>query len=73
MYGPHPVSEQQLAEEAFDRLPPEAILIADRNFGVFAFAYAVARSQRRLLLRLTDSRARKILGDPYLLAPPAVP
>ena len=63
MYGPKRVSEQQLAEEALDRLPAEAIVLADRNFGVFAFAYAVAHSKRRLVLRLTDSRARKIWGE----------
>lgn len=66
MYGPQAVSEQQLAEEALQRLPAEALVVADGNFGIFAFAYAVQRSQRPLLLRLTASRAKKILGSPVL-------
>lgn len=62
MYGPKAVSEQQLAEEALQRLPADATVLADGNFGIFAFAYAVQRSQRRLVLRLTPSRAQKLLG-----------
>lgn len=62
MYGPEAVSEQQLAEEALERLPPEALVLADGNFGIFAFAHAVQRSQRPLLLRLTAARAQKVLG-----------
>jgi putative transposase len=62
MYGPKAVSEQHLAEEALHRLPADATVLADGNFGIFAFAYAVQRSQRTLLLRLTASRAQKLLG-----------
>jgi hypothetical protein len=36
--------------------------MADGNFGIFAFAHAVQQSQRPMLLRLTASRAQKILG-----------
>jgi hypothetical protein len=63
MYGPQAVSEQQLAEEALQRLPADAVVLADGNFGIFAFAHAVQRSQRPLLLRLTAARAQKILGN----------
>jgi putative transposase len=66
MYGPQAVSEQQLAEEALVRLPSDAVVLGDGNFGIFAFAHAVQRSQRPLLLRLTASRAQKILGSPVL-------
>jgi hypothetical protein len=62
MYGPQGVSEQQLAQESLERLPGEAVVLADGNFGIFAFAHAVQRSQRPLLLRLTAARAQKILG-----------
>jgi len=62
MYGPQAVSEQQLAEQALERLPADAVVLADGNFGIFAFAHAVQRSQRPMLLRLTLSRAQKILG-----------
>lgn len=62
MYGANAVSEQQLAEQALGRLPAEAIVLADGNFGIFAFAHAVQKSGRPLLLRLTLARVRKILG-----------
>ena len=63
MYGAQAVSEQELAAQALDRLPAGALVLADANFGIFAFAYAVAATQRPVLLRLTASRARKILGQ----------
>jgi hypothetical protein len=62
MYGPRPVSEQELAREALQRLPADAVVLADGNFGIFAFAYAVQQTQRPMLLRLTAARAQKVLG-----------
>lgn len=61
MYGPEPVSEQQLANQALQRLPADAVVMGDANFGIFAFAHAVAQTQRPLLLRLNLVRAQKIL------------
>jgi hypothetical protein len=61
MYGPEAVSEQQLAEQALDRLPADAVVMADGNFGIFAFAHAVAQTHRPLLFRLTIARAGKVL------------
>jgi putative transposase len=63
-YGDGAVSEQSLAEEALERLPPEAMVLADGNFGIFAFAYAVQQSRRPMVLRLTEARAKRILGGP---------
>ncbi|MDQ2713162.1 MAG: IS4 family transposase [Acidobacteriota bacterium] len=63
MYGPHAVSEQALACQAIERLPPEAVVLADRNFGIFAVAWAVVQSQRAFVFRLTEERARKIGCD----------
>jgi len=62
MYGPQAVSEQALARQALDRLPVEAIVLGDGNFGIFAFAHSVQQTQRPLLFRLTGSRAEKVLG-----------
>jgi hypothetical protein len=62
MYGDQPVSEQALAETALEKFPPEAVVVGDGNFGIFAFAYATHQSGRPVILRLTQSRARKILG-----------
>src|ERR1022692_3454272 len=51
MYGPGAVGEQELARQALERLPTEAIVLADGNFGIFAFAYAVRQTQRPLCSR----------------------
>ena len=61
MYGTAAISEQALAEQALERLPANAVVLSDSNFGVFGFAYAVQRSQRSMVLRLTHARAQKIL------------
>jgi hypothetical protein len=63
MYGDTAVSEQALAEQALERLPAEAVVLGDGNFGIFAYAYAVQQSGRPMILRLTQARAQKILGS----------
>ena len=62
MYGDTAVGEQALAEQALERLPKEAVVLGDGNFGIFAYAYAVQQSGRPMILRLTQARAQKILG-----------
>jgi hypothetical protein len=62
MYGKPAASEQALAEQALQRLPADAVVMGDCNFAIFAFAWAVQQSQRPMILRLTQERARKILG-----------
>lgn len=62
MFGEQAVSEQELFERAIDRLPPGAVLLADRNFGIFSVGYAAQQSHHRVLLRLTEARARKLYG-----------
>jgi hypothetical protein len=64
MYGPMAVSEQAMAIEGLERLPIDAVVLGDSNFGIFAFAYAVQKSGRSVVLRLTKPRAQKILGSP---------
>ena len=66
LYGEAAVSEQALAEQALERLPREAVVLGDGNFGIFAFAYAVQQSQRPMILGLTAARAEKILGGPLV-------
>jgi hypothetical protein len=63
MYGDTAVSEQALAEQALERLPADAVVLGDGNFGIFAYGYAVQQSGRAMILRLTQARARKILGS----------
>ena len=60
--GAKTVSEQQLAEPLIQRLPTEAGIIGDQNFGVFSIAWAAQQSGHPVLLRLTPARAKRALG-----------
>jgi hypothetical protein len=57
------VSEQQLLESLLDRVPPQAILVGDINFGVFSVAYKVTQRQHPVLLRLQPCRAQRICPE----------
>jgi len=57
--GAHAVSEHSLLPELRARLPDECRILADRNFGVFQVAWLL---KRNMLLRLTDVRAKALLG-----------
>jgi hypothetical protein len=63
MYGATAVSEQELAEKAMDHLPAGATVLGDRNFGVFWVAYAAQQRNLGVVLRLTEVRARKLIGN----------
>jgi hypothetical protein len=62
MYGPNAVSEQQLADEVIRQLLPGAVVLGDRNFGVFSTAYSAHVHQHPVLLRLTEPRAQHLAG-----------
>jgi putative transposase len=62
MYGPEAVSEQGLAEELIDQLPPLSVLIGDRNFGIFAVAWRAQQRGHGVLVRLTEARAKRLSG-----------
>jgi putative transposase len=61
-HGSAAVSEQSLAEELIDQLPPSSVLIGDRNFGIFAVLWHAYRQGHQVLTRLTADRARRIGG-----------
>jgi hypothetical protein len=63
MYGVEAVSEQALAEEAMERLPAGAVILADCNFGIFSTAYSAQQRQHPVVLRLTKARACKLAGQ----------
>jgi hypothetical protein len=63
-HGPHAVGEQELAGHTIPELPEQAVVIGDRNFGVFAIAWAAAQHQRDVLVRLTTRRAEALSGEP---------
>jgi len=60
--GPEATSEQALSEQAIQALPAEAVIVADRNFGVFSVVYVARKSNIAVVLRMTDVRARKLAG-----------
>ncbi len=64
MFGPGAVSEQELAERALDPLPPGAVIVGDRNFGIFGTAYAAQQRGHRVVIRLTADRAKRLRGAP---------
>ena len=64
MYGPSAVSEQSLAKKAMEALAPGSILVGDRNFGVFSTAWDAHQRGLGVVVRLTEVRARKLLGRP---------
>jgi len=45
-----------------DRLPAGAVMVGDRNFGVFSIAHAASVKQRPVILRLTQQRFEKLAG-----------
>ncbi len=62
MYGPAAVSEQSLIEQLLNYLRAPTLILADRNFGIFATAFAVTRRGCDVLLRLTKARAIPLTG-----------
>lgn len=61
MYGPEADSELSLALELLPRIPAKSLLMADRNFGVFAFVHAAVKAGHDVLLRLTEPRFRSLV------------
>jgi hypothetical protein len=56
------ISEQVLAGRIILDSLAKGLFIGDRNFGVFRVAQAARQAGQHVLLRMTDSRARKLLG-----------
>jgi putative transposase len=61
-WGPDTISEQALGLQALAHLPPEAVVIGDRNFGVFGIAWTADQGGHAVLLRLTRQRAERLAG-----------
>jgi hypothetical protein len=58
MYGPEAVSELTLATQLLPRIPARSVVLADRNFGVFAFVHAAKTAGHDVVSRLTQPRFR---------------
>ena len=68
-YGPAAVSEVTLAVRLLGRLPPHSVVMADRNFGVFAFFHAAQRAGHDVATRLTQARFRALVRKARPLEP----
>lgn len=55
-------SEQELASEIILRSKLKSLFLGDRNFGVFRIVQVARQAGQEVLLRLTERRARKLLG-----------
>lgn len=64
MYGRRAVSEQALARQAMEHVPAGAVLIGDRNFGIFSTAYHAQEHGHGVIVRLTKVRATALAGGP---------
>jgi len=62
--GRQAVSEQALAEHALEHVPASSVIVGDRNFGIFATAYAAQQRKHAVILRLTAVRAKSLMGGP---------
>jgi Transposase DDE domain len=62
MYGDRAVREQQLAAAAMEEVPPGAVLLADRNFGVFSVVWEATAKAHPVVVRLTKVRAERLAG-----------
>jgi hypothetical protein len=69
MYGPHAVSEMDLAIRLMSRLPAGSVVLGDANFGVFRLAYEATRTGHPALVRLTAARFRALKRSAVPLRP----
>lgn len=68
-YGPAAVSEVTLAIRLLTRLTPQSVVMADRNFGVFAFFDAAQAAGHDVVTRLTEVRFRALVKHASQLEP----
>lgn len=69
MYGDDAVSEMALAEPFLKRIPAHSVLMADRGFGVFSFAFAATQAGHDVVLRLNRDRFQSLQKKATLLRP----
>jgi hypothetical protein len=63
MYGPQAVSEATLCRCLMGRLGPPALILADRNFGIFSVAYAATQAGHDVVFRLKDDRWDRMVAE----------
>lgn len=61
-WGKETENEQSLAVHAIAALPAGAVVIGDRNLGIFGVAFAASRCAHDVIVRLTKVRAERLAG-----------
>ena len=64
MRGSKMRSEPALAGQLFKRIPAGSTILADRCYGIASVASSATRHGLKVILRLTNQRAKKLLGKP---------
>ena len=60
MYGENNSSEEAQAERVIDRLPDDALVLADSGFGIFRVAYHCDQRDKEFVFRLSASRFKAL-------------
>jgi hypothetical protein len=68
MYGPHAVSETELARQGIAKLPPDSIVMTDAGFGIFGVAYEAKRYDHDFLLRMKKSNFESLRKNATLVS-----
>lgn len=68
MYGPAAVSETTLIHQHLERMPADAIVMADAGYGILSVAWPVLQSGRDFVFRLTAERATALRRHATLVA-----
>jgi hypothetical protein len=67
MYGEHNSSEARQAVRIVERLPKNALVLADSGFGIFSVAHHCDQNGREFLFRLTSTRFKALKRQAELL------
>jgi hypothetical protein len=62
--GRKAVSEQALAKQAIAHVPAGAVMVGDRNLGIFSTVYDTQQAGHKAIVRLTAVRAKSLMGGP---------
>lgn len=68
MYGENNSSEPAQAERIIDRLPCDALVLADSGFGIFRVAYHCDQRDKEFVFRLTGQRFKSLRKKAELIA-----
>jgi hypothetical protein len=62
--GSNAASELSLSRELMQRLPAKSLLIGDRYYGCFIFAYHASSHGHQVLCRMKEANTKKVIGSP---------